>query len=77
MASDGEELYPSYREDTGASTVWSLGHAYLRVVNRQCAFPLHETGWWFVCERFKSKRWMEALGQARQGVRSVPVSVRD
>ena len=30
MASDREELCPSYREDTGASTVWSLGHAWLR-----------------------------------------------
>lgn len=39
IASDREKLYPSYREDTGANTVCSVGHAYLRAVNRRFAFP--------------------------------------
>ena len=39
MASDREELFSSYREETGVSIIWSIVRACLRVVNGRFAFP--------------------------------------
>ncbi len=44
MASESEEQLPSYREDTGASIIWALGRACLRVVNSRLHF--HDMDRW-------------------------------